>query len=784
MKKRTCTYIYSILVVILALLGVGQTASAQELGTWQVYPSYGRATQCVAVDNNVYGLFEGALVRYFVTDGVVRTYDVLNDLNDINIVQIAYSKEAKRLILVYENGNIDILDVAASNSPNKEGVFNISALKDKTIPSKTFSHIYIKGVMAYLATGFGFVAINMKEGVIIDTYQLGLNARSVAVTDDAYFIITANGLYRASANDNLHISASWTQISTANNLQNAVVFDNNLFVRSNNELFRLSESTLKHVINLWAPSTKLAILSDGSMACVDKSAIFVFNDASHYEKIPLNNLTISDVARIGSTYWTCEGDLGLRGYTFKDGELTLTNGSIRPNGPHRNMFSRMHYVQNSEGKWRLLVAGGDNTYTDTRFEPVAMYYDEGKWTLLDDSPSQTLLPEVNQYNTTDIVQDPTDDTHFYVGTWRNGLKEYKNDKLIKIYHSDNSLIQSIVPDSKYYHQYESATSLNYDHEGNLWFAQQQVDTLIRYISPDHRWHAIYSADIAGKNFVNGYLFTSSGVVIMPIYCGDEEAGLYAFTHNGKRITKSSYHTSLTNQDGTPYGRLECNAIVQDMTDIVWLGTTAGLFVIEAPTEALSSGYQFTQIKINRNDGSGFADYLLSGVDIRSLAVDGGNRKWVGTLNNGVYLISADGQELLQHFDTSNSPLLSNHVRSIAIHPESGEVLFGTDRGLCSYMGDATEAEEKLSDSNVIAYPNPVTPDHTGPIRIDGLTFNAEVKILSSAGQLVSSGISNGGTYTWDGRNRAGHRVSSGIYHVVSSTETGKRAVVTRIAVIR
>lgn len=783
MKQRAYTYLCGVIIAILALLNV-QTTSAQELGTWQVYSSYGRATQCVAVEGNVYGLFEGALVRYYVGDSSVRTYDVLNDLSDINIVQIAYSKEAKRIILVYENGNIDLIDVVADQSPNKEGVFNISALKDKTIPGKTISSIYIKGVMAYIATGFGVVAVDMKEGVILDTYQVGLEARSVAVTDDTYYIITPKGLYSAAANSNLHLASSWTNINSATSLQNIIEFDGQLFLRTTNTLYRLSGSSLQNVVSLASPSVCLRTIADGSMVCIDKEAMYIFTDASTYKKARLGGAVILDVDNCRKEYFACEGDLGIKGYALDKDQLVNTLGSIRPNSPHRNMFSRMNYVQNAEGAWRLLVAGGDNTYTDTRYEPVAMYFEDGKWTLLDDSPASTLLPGVKQYNTTDVVQDPNDDKHFFVGTWRNGLKEYKNDKLIKIYNSDNSLIKSILPDVASYHQYESATATTYDGDGNLWFAQQQVDTIIRYISPDRKWHALYSADIAGKNFVNGYLFSNSGVVLMPIYCGLEEAGLYAFTHNGKRVTKSHYFTSLTNQDGTLYGRLECNALVQDMTDIVWLGTTAGLFVIENPVDALSSDFQFTQIKINRNDGSGFADYLLSGVDIRSLAVDGGNRKWVGTLNNGVYLISADGQEMLQHFDTSNSPLLSNRVNSIAVNPETGEVMFGTDCGLCSYMSDATEAEDKLSESEVIAYPNPVTPDHTGPIRIDGLTFNAEVKILSSAGQLVSSGTSNGGTYTWNGRNRSGHRVSSGVYHVVASTEKGKKAVVTRIVVVR
>lgn len=777
--------VYGVLLfVVLTILFGTQQAYGQELGSWQVYPSYGRATHCVAVGSRVYALCEGALMRYDVEDSSVKTYDCYSDLNDINIVQIAYSPETKRIILVYANGNIDLIDVQADLSLNQQSVINISALRDKTLPGKTISSLYIKGVIAYIATGFGFVAVDMKEGVILDTYRLGKDVRSVVVNNDACYLVTTDGLLRANASDNLHLATSWQTIYTNNTLQDAVQFSGHLYLRSTNALYRLVGSDLQQVLQFASPSVQLRCLANGSMVCLDKDAMYLFSDAEHYSKIRLDGKIVNDVVQIGSSYWTCEGDLGIRAYSVKDGVMTLTNGSIRPNSPHRNLFSRMHYVQNGDGDWRLLVAGGENTYQSVYNEPVAMYYESDKWTLLDDSPSATLLPGIMQRNSTDIAQDPNDPDHFFVGTWRNGLKEYRNGRLVKIYHSDNSPIRSILPEIALYHQYETAPAVHYDSDGNLWLAQQQVDTIVRYITPDNRWHSIYTPDIAGKDFVNGYLFTTSGVVFMPIYRGLEEAGLYAFTHDMKRVTKSHYLTVLNNQDGVSYGRLECDAIVEDLTGLIWVGTTAGLFLIEDPNDFLSPDYSFTQVKINRNDGSGFADYLLSGVAIRSLAVDGGNRKWVGTLNNGVFLISEDGQEMLQHFDAKNSPLLSDCVNSIAINPETGEVMFGTDKGLCSYVGDATEPAEKLSGSDVIAYPNPVTPDHTGLICIDGLTFNAEVKILSSSGQLVASGTSNGGRFTWDGRNRQGRRVSSGIYHVVSSTESGKKAVVTRIAVVR
>ena len=167
-----------------------------------------------------------------------------------------------------------------------------------------------------------------------------------------------------------------------------------------------------------------------------------------------------------------------------------------------------------------------------------------------------------------------------------------------------------------------------------------------------------------------------------------------------------------------------------------------------------------------------------------ITVDGANRKWVGTLNNGVFLVSADGQETIHHFTTADSPLLSDAIQDIAVNPITGEVAIGTEKGLCSYMSDAIEASEDLVKEDILVYPNPVKSDYTGPIAIKGLTIDAEVKILSSSGQLVWSGVSAGGLVTWNGCNMLGKRVASGIYHVVANDNAGNKAIVTRIVIIK
>ena len=121
---------------------------------------------------------------------------------------------------------------------------------------------------------------------------------------------------------------------------------------------------------------------------------------------------------------------------------------------------------------------------------------------------------------------------------------------------------------------------------------------------------------------------------------------------------------------------------------------------------------------------------------------------------------------------------------MAINTATGELFIGTDLGLCSYMTDATTAAGTMSKDNVYAYPNPVVPDYEGPITIVGLSLNADVKIMSSSGKLVAEGRSNGGAFTWDGHDKSGKRVASGIYMVASATSDGKKGTVCKIAFIK
>jgi len=778
---------------ILTLVAFAATllANAQGIGSWQVYPSYWIASQNLAVGTKVYCLtisqeteivvdkqlqkiYSYNLLCYDTEDSSVKTYDCLNDLNDLKIEHMAYSQQARRLILVYENGNIDLLDL-------DDNVQNIASLKESTLTNRTVSDVFVDGSTAYLATGFGYITVDMAEGVIRETYQLGLDVQQIGVKDEVIYLGTSSGLY-CSTDENLHLASNWKKVNATVGYNAMEVFDGELLIlhTSSKKVYKLDEN------GNFAPflangNLQYLTQSNGKLLIGNPSVLHVYASKSNFRTVE----TSGDwkwVACTSTTYWACQGHNGMHGYKLSEGQFTETVGTIQPNSPVRDFSYRMHYVGD-----RLLVAGGINTPYAIYNATTAMYYEDGQWTNFDEATPVEQYPSLRHWNTTNLVQDPNDPSHHFASPYRTGLYEYRDGKLAKLYNSENSPIQQI---GNHGLNYNSAVGLQYDADGNLWMCNQETDTIIRVLTASGQWRALYYAELAGIPTCDDYLFSTSGInfLVCRRKTSASDPGFFGFKTNGTlnstRDDKHILRSRFENEDGTSYSPNQFYCMAEDLNGQIWCGTDDGLFVIEDPETYFDEDFTFLQIKIARDDGSGLADYLLSGVAVTCIAVDGANRKWIGTNNNGLYLISADGQEMVHHFQTSDSPLLSDNIQCIAIHPTSGLVMIGTDAGLCSYMADATEAEEELNYDNVKSYPNPVGPDYTGPITVDGLSMDSEVKICTTTGQLVWSGTSNGGRFTWNGCNKQGKRVASGVYNVVANNAAGKKAIVTRIVVIR
>ena len=760
--------IFAILSILIAI-----TANAG-IGDWVLYPSYHNATYCQTAGDKVYVLASGALYSYNTSDEEVRVYDKINTLSDIDITHIEYCKDIKALVVVYSNANIDILF-------DDEEVYNITDFKNKSLPDKRINGVDIQGTTAYISTVFGVVELDLEEYKFTNTYTTGLNTYCTYLFNGTLFCGTETGMYSCATDKNLLDKNNWVK-------------KNNYFTKAICELdgmlycyldefgiysYNASNNILKDVVYNHGEKYN-SMYSNGKeiIASAKKKTTIITSptDVTVYK-----NSNSNFILKDGNHFWDCKGYNGVVKCIAKDGEIIVNSTSVTPDSPIRNYCEYMKFASDD----KLLVAGGNLNYFDiTFYDGTLMEYDYSgnRWNNLpeDTIKQATGIPYLNLCA---IDEDPAEPGHYFAGSFGYGLYEFCNGKFVKHYSTHNSPLESVIPTNT---RFVRIPSVKFDKEGNLWCINTGTKNIVKVLKSDGTWCELYYKPIEKLATMVEPVMDSRGWLWLKSLQG--EAGIFCAKMNGTPLDSSddeskAWLNKFVNQDGISYDIYQVFALAEDREGQMWVGTNTGLFVIDNPKTFFNNGV-FKQIKVPRNDGTGLADYLLSGTYIKSIQVDGANRKWIGTNDDGIYLISADGLETIHHFTTENSPLPSNSIVSIAINDRSGEVFIGTDKGIASYMSDATRPEEKLDENNIYAYPNPVKADYSGNIAIVGLTHDCNVKIVDTAGYLINEGTSNGGQYTWNGRNTRGEKVASGVYYVLTYDSNGNEGVATKIVVIR
>ena len=654
-----------------------------QTGTWKAYMSYYEPQQIVkAGSHTLFVRASNGLYSYNLNDQSIITYDKVQQLSDTYVSLIAWNQKAQRLIIVYSNSNIDLMDLSAN-------VTNINALYSKSMTQdKTVNNIFINEQYAYLSTGFGVVKVNMERAEIAESYIIDQK-------------IIATGI-------------------------------------NNGKLYAQTEQKTVYAGNL-------------TSNLIDKHNWVLTTDYP-------SNLFTQDL-----TDWNMYAE---------------TVMSLQPGGPKYNHFGFMRFKNN------ILYSCGGYGGDSTPYPATVQLKKGDDWEILPDDMTDVEGTSSNGWKFVEMYAldvDPFDSKHIFAGG-RTGLYEYYDGNLVKYYNKDNSILNTATTSNKYV----LTDGVTYDSKGSLWLLQSQVkDNTLIEITKDGEWvkhdQSILVDGGLSLNKLTRLIIDSRGLIWFT-NSHWSKSSFYCYDPTSNTIVNAIVH--LINQDGTSASESYIpRCLAEDLDANIWIGTQEGPYLIEA--ERVNTHLEYaTQVKVPRNDGTNYADYLLAGVNITAIAVDGGNRKWFGTRGSGVYLISDDNMEQLEHFTTANSPLLSDIIEAIAIDHKTGEVFFGTDQGLCSYMSDATEASIEMVKDDVYAYPNPVVSGYEGLITVVGLSRNADVKILTSNGVLVAQGRSNGGTFTWDGRDRQGHRVASGIYMVAAATSEGKKGVVCKIAIVR
>jgi len=457
--------------------------------------------------------------------------------------------------------------------------------------------------------------------------------------------------------------------------------------------------------------------------------------------------------------------------------------TLQPGGPKYNWFYESKFVNG-----KLYTTGGQflSGIVGMGHPGTIQVFDANNWTLYPQDINNTTGFRYVDINCIDV--DPTDPTHIAVGG-RSGLYEFKNGILKAYHYKDNSPLRPAwnhTNNTEHDNSFTLVHGIKYDKDGNLWVLNSQAKNInLLQLTKEGKWNKFTKKELYNKNEIGCEglrcaMIDSRGLLWF-INTSWENPAVFCYDIWMDTLYK---YDSFINQDGVSYNtNVLIYNITEDKSGNIWIATNKAIFYF-SKEDIENFNFNLYQEKIPRNDGTDYADYLLTGLSSRCIRVDGGGRKWVGTEGNGLFLISEDNMMQVHHFTTSNSPLISDNIYDVSINGTTGEVFILTDKGLCSYMSDATTPNEEMTTDNVWAYPNPVTPDYTGPITITGLSYDADVKIVSTNGALINQGRSNGGTYTWDGCDSKGRKVASGIYMVVTATSNGDKGTVCKIAIVR
>ncbi|MBR5690129.1 MAG: Por secretion system protein, partial [Prevotella sp.] len=183
------------------------TIHAASIGSWKAYLAYTDITEIEKAGHELFVLASKNLYLYNTQDNSVRTFSKMDALSDCSIAHIAWNQKAKRLVVVYENKNIDLLE-ANGNCTNMPEYYMKSVTGDKSI-----NDIYNSDQFAYLSTGFGILKINVSKAEISDTYQLGFKVNYCYIENGKIFAASeTNGLFAANLNSNLLDKANWNRV--------------------------------------------------------------------------------------------------------------------------------------------------------------------------------------------------------------------------------------------------------------------------------------------------------------------------------------------------------------------------------------------------------------------------------------------------------------------------------------------------------------------------------------------------------------------------------------------
>lgn len=747
------------------LLLIASTIYGQDrpIGQWRAHLPYNTAVDIATDGIQLFVATEQAFYIYDQFANEVTAHSKVSGMSDIGMQGIAYDNISETVILTYTNSNIDLF--------KHNQFFNIPDLKLKTVTgSKSINDIYTEDGLAYLSTDIGIVVVNLDRKEIKETYTFTKNSQNIPINgltaDQSFFYAaTDNGIYKADKNNpNLQAFSSWIPVDTLRSYIGIANQKGQIYTTLVDSLFLINNNTLTFLYDSDSNTKRLCPGNDGIWILENYD-----NFSGKCKKLSSDNVTFIDSFRMDgfpvrllptdygdSTKWIANINSGLLKRTQK-GDPYFVEGT--PTGPE--YFTTYDiYVNNKE----LIVAHGgyDDQYKPRNFGFGFSTMKNDDWTgyrLYSYPPFGDSVIDISN-----VLKAPNGD--IYAGSTQSGLFILKPDGSYE-YYKQNSIISPSSTGGNLYR----ISGITADEKGNVWMTVLggTPNELIVHTT-DGNWY--------GYGTLHNRSITHSAAHLIiddydqKWYAAPGSGGVIVYDDNGtpdnKADDRSTQLLAGEGSGGLPDNEVYC--LANDNEGAIWIGTANGIGIVNCPNSVIDKQCEAEKRVVQFDD---FAGYLFQNEQVKAIAVDGGNRKWIGT-NNGVWLISPDGNEIIERFTADNSPLPSNIIQKIAIDPVTGDVYIGTELGLISYRGTAIDAKTNKSD-DLITFPNPIPSGYSGTIAIKGLIENADVRITDVSGQLVYKTKALGGQAIWNGTDYTGRRVQSGVYLIFATNKDGSEA---------
>lgn len=753
---------FGILIITLSIsiLNFAQVGMDQ----WRMHISPNKALDVVKGDAAIFAIMENGLLEYNLEAGEQSTWTVANYLSDVSPSALAYDEQSKNLIIGYSNGNLDLI--------KNNTVYNLPAIVQSTVNGiKRINRIIVHENLAYLATGVGIVVVNLNKREIKDTYHPSSNEKEfldIEIFQNSIYTLTQGEVFVGSLNNPfLADPGQWQKMQNVNDYTSTGAynsierFNDNLFLGYNHEFY--NGDTLFQIENNQTEVFLDEIEINGLNGFEDKFFVSISGGVFSYD----STLTLQEnifqyeegvfpdpqnACFVNGYYYIADISLGL-----VKALNAYSVDFIDFNGPRYNTAYRAKWKNGKlsiacggfSGKSPLFSTDGGASMENEKWVSTAIPYQE----MLNGAEAWDFISTaINPKNTDEVAYGS------YSGIPMVITKEGLVTDTFSIH---NSIIEETGTTGWGY-----IADMDYDSDGNLWMINANANKPLKVRAENGIWYEFNTSSAIKNKIPERLIIDNNGIKWVSV----GGAGIMAFDE-GESIEDASDDrykllTTGENNGNLPSSRVE--ALAEDFDGNLWIGTPDGMRVLYNASgifDAAPGQYDAQKLLIQYGE---FVEIVLGTTHITSIAIDGGNRKWIGTASSGVFLLSPDGLEVERNFTTNNSALLSNSILDITINQSNGEVFFVTEDGLISYRSDASKGS--LAYDNVNVFPNPVHPEYSGLVTIQGIAYNSDVKITDVSGKLVYQTTSNGGTAVWDGKTMDGNRAATGVYLIWTSVD--------------